>query len=37
MILAVKKGEGIYSYEEKIAVGIIMLFLQAIIDNTLFS
>lgn len=37
VILAVKKDEEIYSYEEKIAAGIIMLFFQAIIDSTLFS
>jgi len=37
VILAVKKDEAIYSYEEKIAAGVIMLFFQAIIDSTLFS
>lgn len=36
VILAVKKGEEIYSYEEKIAAGVIMLYFQAIIDSTLF-
>jgi len=37
VILAVKKDEEIYSYEEKIAAGVIMLIFQAIIDSTLFS
>ena len=37
VILSVKKDEEIYSYEEKIAAGVIMLYFQAIIDSTLFS
>ncbi len=37
VILAVKKDEEIYSYEEKIAAGVIMLFFQAIVDSTLFN
>ncbi len=37
VILAVKKDEEVYSYDEKIAAGVIMLFFQAIIDSTLFS
>lgn len=36
VILAVKKGEEVYSYEEKIAAGVIMLYFQGIIDSTLF-